>query len=523
MVPFNEWIEVDSIIEGHFMEVFIPGSMDKTYSDGRARMRAILHHGREFLKTMVIGKITDLHADAEAGYYEVELFDGLPQMLIEGLEADQYGTSMKYDLVRPDYRQIPGKSATNPSGLAELRVLEARVIEFGPTPFSHYEGTSAALRSMTDDTILAQLAEDPERLKALAERSGISLAGLDFVGQERTTTLREYKRATQHTRAVEYVSAAIWEIHPAALQVIAQILAERQHGEKPTPEEIRERIGTRERAESSDVQVSESVAVLSLEGPIIPKANLFSEVSGATSLQEFQGQFREAVASADVAAILLNVDSPGGSSELVQETTTEILKARGTKPIVAVANTWMASAAYHIASAADEIVVTPSGEVGSIGVITMHEDISAMQEKLGVKTTLVSAGKYKTERWPTEALSEEATAEMQASVDATYNTFVKDVAKGRGVPVKTVEADFGQGRMVMAEKAVELGMADRVGTFDETLARLEKLKPTSPVDRAAALEERAPERSDATTPAQPRRSTRQPRNYLEKEKPRWQL
>jgi signal peptide peptidase SppA len=529
MVPFEEWVKIDSLIEGRFMEMFLIGSLDKTFAERRDHLRCILHHGKSGtnLGKMPIGIVTDLHADSRAGYYEVELFDDLPGVLLEGLETGQYGTSVYYELVKADERFHPGRSSYNPEGLDELRIVEAKIIEFGPTPFPIYEGAPAGLRSMTDDALMAQLAEDPERLAQLVERTGISLSEVDLnpehVAERNESAADEEPRVTRrYERACEFVQTAVWLMHPTALAKIAMIVGERKRGHRPDAEEIAERIG--ERSEPSAVSEDSSVAVLPLRGSIIPRADMFSDISGGASITGFQQDFRAALADESVTSILMDVDSPGGSSELVEELATEIRDARGTKPIVAVANTWAASAAYYLAAQADELVVTPSGEVGSIGAYRMHADISSMQEKLGVDTTLISAGKYKVEGNPFEPLGDEAEAELQEKVDATYKMFVSAVAKGRGVPVKTVEADFGQGRMVMAAKAVELGMADRVATFDQTLARLEKLKPTAPMARAAALDEPEPEPepSEATTQVDPSRRTRQ-RNYLERRKPKWHL
>ena len=128
----------------------------------------------------------------------------------------------------------------------------------------------------------------------------------------------------------------------------------------------------------------------------------------------------------------MNVDSPGGLIDLVPETAALIRTVRETKPVIAVANTYAASAAYWLASQASDLVVTPSGEVGSIGVYMPHLDVSGWEEQQGVKTTLISAGKYKTERSPFEPLSDEAAAAMQDTVDKYYGMFTYGVAVGRG-------------------------------------------------------------------------------------------
>jgi len=174
---------------------------------------------------------------------------------------------------------------------------------------------------------------------------------------------------------------------------------------------------------------------------------------------------------ARVKAIIFDVDSPGGSVEGVTELASEIYNARKKKPSIAVANAQAASAAYWLASAAGELVVTPSGQVGSIGVYVAHQDESKALENEGVRITLISAGKYKTEGNPSEPLADEARAAIQSKVDDYYTMFVKGVAQNRGSTQAAVRDGYGQGRMVLASQAVKLNMADRVATLDDVLAR----------------------------------------------------
>ena len=181
-------------------------------------------------------------------------------------------------------------------------------------------------------------------------------------------------------------------------------------------------------------------------------------------------QFRAAMADPDIGRVILDVDSPGGQVGGVEELAREIYQARGQKPVTAIANGLAASAAYWIATAADEFVVTPSGQVGSIGVFGMHQDVSAALEKDGVKVTMVSAGKYKTEGNPFEPLTDEARAAMQGMIDEYYSLFVDAVARNRGVDAAAVRGGFGEGRVVTAQAAVRLGMAARVAPFDEVVS-----------------------------------------------------
>lgn len=215
-----------------------------------------------------------------------------------------------------------------------------------------------------------------------------------------------------------------------------------------------------------------AVAVLPVHGPIQPRANWMMAFFGGVGLDAWAEEFRSLVAATDVRAIILDVDSPGGSAAGVEEMAVEVMAARGKKPIIAVANTLAASAAYWLASAADEIVVSPSAEVGSIGVFALHADMSRMLDAAGITPTIIKAGRFKAEGNPWEPLSQEARDYMQGRVNDYYSAFVGGVAKGRGVSVGTVRADFGEGRVVGAKDAVRLGMADRIGTLTQTLVRL---------------------------------------------------
>jgi len=178
------------------------------------------------------------------------------------------------------------------------------------------------------------------------------------------------------------------------------------------------------------------------------------------------------MAEPGIGSVIIEVDSPGGTVSGVDELAMEIFKARGTKPVIAQVNSMMASAAFWIGAAADEIVITPGGEMGSVGCYGMHVDFSEADAKAGVKTTLISAGKFKTEGNQFEPLSDEARAGFQKRIDEVYGMFVASLARSRGVSAATVRNGFGEGRMVGAKQALELGMADRIGTMQDTLKRL---------------------------------------------------
>lgn len=258
-----------------------------------------------------------------------------------------------------------------------------------------------------------------------------------------------------------------WAILPSKLDEIMQFMALKASGGDISPEEIQARFGAepdRERPPAPG-----RVAVMPIMGTLAHRMNMLSRASGGESVESIAATFRELVDDPKIDAIVLDVDSPGGSVAGIQELADEIYEARGSKPITAVANTLMASAAYWLASAADEIVATPSAQIGSIGVVAAHEDRSAMMEKLGVDMTLVSAGRYKAENNPYEPMTDEGRAEVQRRVDETYGHFVDAVSRHRRVPVDTVRNGFGEGRVVGAREAVRLGMADRIATIDDVV------------------------------------------------------
>jgi len=297
-----------------------------------------------------------------------------------------------------------------------------------------------------------------------------------------------------NAQILKAVAETRWAIRP---QVLARLVG--QLAGDADLDEIREELGA---GPARSPRTAGAVAVLPLYGVIRPKPTLLSLLFGSgSSLQSFRAMFREAVGDESIGSIVIEIDSPGGVVDLVPEVAAEIRQARGQKPIVAVANTYAASAAYWLASQADEVVVTPSGEVGSIGVFVAHEDWSKFDERLGIKTTLIAAGKYKTEGNPFEPLSEEAREAIQAEVDEFYGMFVADVAKGRGVTEASVRAGFAEGRMATAKAAKKLGMADRVETLEATIVRLARGggRPRS----ATSADERDQEPLEATLGQRP--------------------
>ncbi len=213
-----------------------------------------------------------------------------------------------------------------------------------------------------------------------------------------------------------------------------------------------------------------AVAVIPIRGVITARPSFFELYGLATSVATIAGRLREALAAAEVKAVVLDIDSPGGGTAGVGELAEEIRAARETKPIIAHANHLAASAAYWIGAAANQLEAAPSALVGSVGVYILHIDQSGMLEQLGIKPTFVSAGRHKVDGNPFEPLGEDARADMQAMVDEVYGQFVDAVAAGRGVSAAEVRADYGQGRVLTASQARKAGMIDVIRPIEQTLA-----------------------------------------------------
>lgn len=265
-------------------------------------------------------------------------------------------------------------------------------------------------------------------------------------------------------------AAEPWAIQREKLGVLADILVARAEGEKLFSTELAAAISDARAKEIAEIDGS--VAVIPVYGVLSAKMDMMSAMSGGTSYAGIKKALHSALSNDDVKAIVLDIDSPGGSVPGTEELSSEMRSLRGgEKPIIAQVNSLAASAAYWIAASTDEIVVTPSGRAGSIGVYTAHDDISAALEKRGIKRTYISAGKHKVEGNETEPLGKDTLAHIQDSVNRSYNRFVAAVAEGRGTTVGKVEDGYGQGRTFYAEALMDRGMVDRIATLDETLAR----------------------------------------------------
>lgn len=267
------------------------------------------------------------------------------------------------------------------------------------------------------------------------------------------------------SRALDHVLRTPWAITRDALELVASIAARENR-----PIEVIERELGRDLKGTESVRIRDGVAVIPVTGPLFRYANLFTQISGATSFELLSLEFETALASPDVGAVVLAIDSPGGQVSGVDELAELIYRARGRKPISAHISGIGASGAYWLASAADEVSVSPAGMVGSIGAVMSITDYSKREEKDGVErihfVSAVSPRKNPDHR------NEQGSAEIQAVVDAIGLTFVQAVARHRGVTAEEVIERYGEGAVFVGAAAVEAGLADRVELLEDVIARL---------------------------------------------------
>lgn len=271
-----------------------------------------------------------------------------------------------------------------------------------------------------------------------------------------------------YARIIAAAESTPWAIAPEKGRAIAHFLARKARGEDVPAAEV---LAAMEKRKAKDRGPPGGVGLVPIYGTITQRADLFTEWSGGTSTDAAGRQIDQFAADPSVEAIVLDVDSPGGTVYGVEELARKIGAAGKAKKVIGVANSEAASAAYWLLSQAAEVVVTPNGQVGSIGVYLMHVDQSAFDPAVGKAVTFVSAGEKKVAGNPYGPLDAAGREEFQASVDDYYDKFVRAVARGRNTTLTAVREGFGRGGMVRAERAVREGMADRIGTLDDVLGR----------------------------------------------------
>jgi ClpP class serine protease len=282
--------------------------------------------------------------------------------------------------------------------------------------------------------------------------------------------------------AHDLIASVPWAIEPAAFDQILLIAGRANE----SPEIVAAQMG-RPLDNSATGSIVGSVAVIPIFGPVFPRANLFTEVSGATSLEIAARDLSAAEADPAVQTVLLNFDSPGGSTTYIAEFAAQI--SAFSKPLIAYVGDLAASGGYWLAAHAPQIVLSPTALVGSIGVVLSYRK----PDPNSPTGEIVSSSSPLKRADPTTKAGQ---AEAQRIVDELAAVFVFQVSRARKVSEAKVLADFGQGGLLVGAAAVAAGMADRIDTLANVLAAANTPKPTrfmmSQATAPAAVEGVAP-------------------------------
>lgn len=293
-----------------------------------------------------------------------------------------------------------------------------------------------------------------------------------------------------------YALSTPWALMPERITAYAAVLA--QHYARALPPAHR---AAEAEADASAIEAAApkarragggSIAVIPVAGAMVEWPGQIDVCDGGTSTRQVAAALRECKADDSVGQVLMVFSTPGGSVYGMPEFADVINEVKQVKPVVGIAQSLAASAGYWALSQCTEAYCAPGGEVGSIGVYSVHENITRALDAAGVDVSVMSVGKFKTEMSPFAPLSDEAKEfQMQRARDY-YGMFTKAVARGRGVPIESVRTGMGEGRCLGADAALAAGMVDGVMSMDDLIAKMQRA--ARPTGRTAAQKAAARQR-----------------------------
>ncbi|HOI74795.1 MAG TPA: signal peptide peptidase SppA [Syntrophales bacterium] len=265
--------------------------------------------------------------------------------------------------------------------------------------------------------------------------------------------------------ATDFSNGQIWGILPDSLDMLVRSYLDIRD-RKDLPAEAARYVTSGPGADEKPYTMLNGAAVIPVNGTITKRASFMSMIYGGASAAGIIHSLKTAQADAEVKAIVLSIDSPGGTVSSVESLEEAVRNADAVKPVVAFGNGIMASAAYWIGSAARTVIVENTAQVGSIGVLMVHYDWSESDRQMGLKRTFISAGRYKALGNDAEPLSQEARDKIESQLNHYYSLFVDAVARNRRTDVQAVLDNMADGRVFIGKQAVEAGLADRTGNIE---------------------------------------------------------
>ncbi|MEM7166026.1 MAG: signal peptide peptidase SppA [Planctomycetota bacterium] len=266
-----------------------------------------------------------------------------------------------------------------------------------------------------------------------------------------------------------------WALDSQHVEIMNTIVTRHASGEKLDAEEIAEIVAARRAKEGDDgmpsYSVEDGVAVVPIHGVISRYASQVNNISGpsGTSVEQVREHVVEALGDDRVKAILLDIDSPGGSTDGLAELADDLRAANDMKPLFSFTEGLAASAAYWLGSQSREFIASKGARVGSIGVYRTLIDSSEAAKARGLRVDVVKAGEHKAMGEPGTQIGAKERAEAQRLVNSFYEMFIDGVAKGRGISIKAATA-LGDGRVHLGQQAKEIGLVDQIGSAKDARA-----------------------------------------------------
>jgi protease-4 len=208
-----------------------------------------------------------------------------------------------------------------------------------------------------------------------------------------------------------------------------------------------------------------NLETINLNGPIMDASEIVKKINDAANNKAIKG-------------VLLSVDSPGGAVSPSIEISYAIKRLQSKKPVIAYAKGTMASGSYYSSIWADKIIANPGSMIGSIGVIMQGADLSGIMKKIGIRTQVVKAGRYKQIGTPDRPWKKYEVAELNKVIQGTYTMFVHDVAKARKLDIKK-QNTFANAHIFTASQAIKVGLVDSLGVEYDAKKELIKLSGVS--------------------------------------------
>lgn len=271
-------------------------------------------------------------------------------------------------------------------------------------------------------------------------------------------------------RLISAISGQVHLIEPSKASAIMNVLSSDSRASVDWEAGVSQALDS---SDGSPYRIIDGMAVVPVEGTLMHQMDSVRPQSGSTGYDGMRAAIQHAAQNDFVSGLILDINSPGGMVSGLEEVAK--LVADFPKPTAAYVDAMAFSAAYYIASQADVIVSTPSGEVGSIGALITHVDRSGQMEQRGLNATFIHAGENKTDGNPIQPLPEDVRRKYQAQVDRIRNKFARAVGRGRGSRFSEQAALATEAETYEADAALEMGMIDAIAPPEAAISTISGL------------------------------------------------